>query len=159
MALVVTGIEDLAGRIGERAGPTAWRTISQDLIDQFAEITNDHQWIHVDVERARRESPFGGTVAHGDLTLSLLDGFSQELLRLDESGFLAGVNYGWNKVRFPAPVRSGSRVRASAELTEVTDAGNGWWQLVTRYSVEVEGSEKPAVVAGAVSRLLTKGAA
>jgi acyl dehydratase len=157
-SMVVSGIEDLAGRTGERAGPTAWRSISQGQIDQFAELTNDHQWIHVDVERASRESPFGGTVAHGDLTLSLLDGFSQELLRLDESGFLAGVNYGWNRVRFPAPVRSGSRVRASGELIEVREVGGGWWQVVTRYTVEVEGSEKPAVVADAVSRLLTSGA-
>jgi|SRR5579884_14222 len=156
-AMVVSGIEDLASRVGERAGPTEWREIPQELIDRFADITNDHQWIHVDVERAGRESPFGGTVAHGDLTLSLLDGFSQELLRLDDSGFLAGVNYGWNKVRFPTPVRSGSRVRASGELIEMTAVGGGWWQLVTRYTVEVEGSEKPAVVADAVSRLLAKG--
>jgi acyl dehydratase len=115
-AMVVSGIEDLAGRVGERAGPTAWRDVTQELIDQFADITNDHQWIHVDVERSRAQSPFGSTVAHGDLTLSLLDGFSQELLRLDDSGFLAGVNYGWNRVRFPAPVPSGSRVRATGEL-------------------------------------------
>ena len=98
--MVVSRIEDLASRVGERAGPTAWRSIPQELIDRFADITNDHQWIHVDVERARRESPFGGTVAHGDLTLSLLDGFSQELLHVDDGNFLAGVNYGWNKVRF-----------------------------------------------------------
>jgi acyl dehydratase len=158
-AMVVSGIEDLAGRVGERAGPTAWRDVTQELIDQFADITNDHQWIHVDVERSRAQSPFGSTVAHGDLTLSLLDGFSQELLRLDDSGFLAGANYGWNRVRFPAPVPSGSRVRATGELIEVTEVGGGWWQLVTRYTVEIEGTEKPAVVADAVSRLLTTGAA
>lgn len=157
-AMSVSGIEDLVSRVGERAGPTPWRSIPQELIDRFAEITSDYQWIHVDVERARQESPFGGTVAHGDLTLSLLDGFGQQLLRLDESGFFAGVNYGWNKVRFPAPVPAGARVRAAGELIEVTEVGGGWWQLVTRYTVEVEGSDKPAVVADAVSRLLAKDA-
>lgn len=100
---VVSGIEDLASRVGERAGPTAWRSFPQELIDQFADITNDHQWIHVDVARAARESPFGGTVAHGDLTLSLLDGFSQELLRLDESGFLAGSTTIGTRSGFPPP--------------------------------------------------------
>lgn len=154
--MVVSGIEDLVARIGAFAGPTALRTVSQNLIDRFADVTNDHQWIHVDGERARRENPSGGTVAHGDLTLSLLDGFSQELLRLDESGFLAGVNYGWNRVRFPAPVRSGARVRAAGELIDVTEIGGGWWQLVTRYTARWKGPRKPAVVADAVSRLLTK---
>ena len=153
-SVVVADVRELAKHIGAVTGPTEWREVSQGLIDQYADITNDHQWIHVDVERARVEGPFGSTVAHGDLTLALLDGFSQELLRLEESGFLAGVNYGWNRVRFPAPVPAGSRVRASGVLSELTDLGGGWWQMVTRFTVEVEGNEKPAVVADSVTRLL-----
>lgn len=152
--LVVAGIEELRSRVGSAAGPTAWRAVTQGMIDQYAEITNDHQWIHVDVERSRNESPFGGTIAHGDLTLALLDGFAQELISVDESGFLAGVNYGWNKVRFPTPVPSGSRVRARGVLIEISEVGDGWWHMVTRYTVELEGSEKPAVVADSVTRLL-----
>src|SRR5438552_18555426 len=97
--------------------------VTQDMINGFAELTGDHQWIHVDVERAKKESPFGGPIAHGNLTLSMIDGFREQLI--SASGFQLGVNYGWNKIRFPAPVPAGSRVRASAEITELEDVGGG----------------------------------
>ena len=153
MALVTAdGIEELQALIGQEVGPTDWRDVTQDAIDGFAEITGDHQWIHVDVERARRESPFGTTVAHGNLTLALIDGMRRDLIA--STGMRLGVNYGWNKVRFPAPVPSGSRVRARAEIVSVDDVGAGWWQIVTRFTVEVEGNDKPACVAEGVGRAL-----
>jgi acyl dehydratase len=148
----VKGIEGLKALQGETIGPSEWREVTQEDIDTFAELTGDHQWIHTDVERAKKESPFGTTVAHGNLTLSLIDGLRIELL--ESTGFKLGVNYGWNKVRFPAPVPSGSRIRATAEVVEVEDVGGGWFQVVTRFKVEVEGNEKPACVADSVGRAL-----
>ena len=153
MALVTAdGIEELQGLIGQEVGPTDWREITQEDIDLFARLSGDDQWIHVDVERAKAESPFGTTVAHGNLTLSTIDGFRRGLI--ESTGFKLGVNYGWNKVRFPAPVPSGSRIRTTAEVVEVEEVGGGWWQIVTRFTVEVEGSEKPACVADSVGRAL-----
>ena len=122
------------------------------MINSFAELSGDDQWIHVDVERAKNESPFGTTIAHGNLTLSMIDGFRLDLI--SSTGFKLGVNYGWNKVRFPAPVPSGSKIRATAEVVEVEDVGGGWFQIVTRFKVEVEGSDKPACVADSVGRAL-----
>jgi acyl dehydratase len=153
MALATAeGIEGLKELIGQEVGPSEWRTVTQEDIDTFAELSGDDQWIHVDVERAKSESPFGTTVAHGNLTLSLIDGFRKDMIA--SSGFALGVNYGWNKVRFPAPVPAGSRVRARAEVVSVDDAGGGWWQIVTRFTLEVEGSEKPCCVADSVGRAL-----
>ncbi|HEX5821428.1 MAG TPA: MaoC family dehydratase [Solirubrobacterales bacterium] len=148
----VQGIEGLKGLQGREIGPSEWRTVSQEDIDTFADLTGDHQWIHTDVERAKKESPFGTTIAHGNLTLSLIDGLRIELLK--STGFKLGVNYGWNKVRFPAPVPSGSKIRATAEIVEIEDVGGGWFQIVTRFKVEVEGNEKPACVADSVARAL-----
>jgi acyl dehydratase len=148
----VQGVEGLQELIGKQVGPSEWREVSQEKIDEFAELSGDDQWIHVDVERAMTESPFGTTVAHGNLTLSMIDGFRRDLIA--STGFKLGVNYGWNKVRLPAPVPSGSRIRATAEVVEVEDVGGGWWQIVTRFTVEVEGSEKPACVADSVGRAL-----
>ncbi|MGA6948916.1 MAG: MaoC family dehydratase [Solirubrobacterales bacterium] len=146
----VEGIEGLKALQGETIGPSDWREVTQRDIDTFADLTGDHQWIHTDVERAKKESPFGTTVAHGNLTLSLIDGLRIELLR--STGFKLGVNYGWTKVRFPAPVPSGARIRATAEVVEIDDVGGGWWQIVTRFTVEVEGNDKPACVADSVGR-------
>jgi len=146
------GIEGLKELIGREVGPSEWRTVTQEDIDAFAELTGDDQWIHVDVERAKKESPFGTTVAHGNLTLSLIDGFRVGMI--ESSGFALGVNYGWNKVRFPAPVPAGSRVRARAEVVSVDEAGGGWWQIVTRFTLEVEGSEKPCFVGDSVTRVM-----
>ena len=153
MALVTTnGIEELEGIVGREVGPSDWREVTQDDINAFADLSGDHQWIHVDPERAEKESPFGTTIAHGNLTLSMIDGFRLDLLKSE--GFALGVNYGWNKVRFPAPVPAGSRVRASAEVVSVDEAGGGWYQVVTRFTVEVEGNEKPACVGESVGRAL-----
>ncbi|MCE3265497.1 MAG: putative enoyl-CoA hydratase 1 [Solirubrobacterales bacterium] len=151
-AVQVEGIEGLKGLVGETIGPGEWRQVTQKDIDAFAELSGDDQWIHVDVERAKAESPFGTTVAHGNLTLSLIDGFRKDLLQ--STGFKLGVNYGWNKVRFPAPVPAGAKVRASAEVVEVEDVGGGWWQIVTRFTLEVEDNEKPCCVADSVGRAL-----
>jgi acyl dehydratase len=147
-----TGLEELKALQGQQVGPSEWRTITQEDINEFAKLSGDDQWIHVDVERAKTESPFGTTIAHGNLTLSAIDGLRMELMELD--GFKLAVNYGWNKVRFPAPVPAGSNIRATAELVEVEDVGGGWVQIVVRFTVEVEGSEKPCCVADSVGRLL-----
>jgi acyl dehydratase len=152
MTTTVNGIEELKGLVGETIGPSEWREVTQDLIDRFAEVSGDDQWIHVDTERAKTESPFGTTVAHGNLTLSMIDGFCSGLM--ESSGFKMGVNYGWNKVRFPAPVPAGSRIRASIAMLSVEEIGGGWHQVVQRWTVEVEGNEKPACVAESVGRLL-----
>ena len=152
MTTTVNGIEELKGLVGKTIGPSEWRQVTRDLIDQFAEVSGDDQWIHVDTERAKTESPFGTTVAHGNLTLSMIDGFRSGLM--ERSGFKMGVNYGWNKVRFPAPVPAGSRIRASIETLSVDELGGGWHQVVHRWTVEVEGNEKPACVAESVGRLL-----
>jgi acyl dehydratase len=148
----VNGIDELKALVGETSGPSEWREVTQADIDKFADVSGDHQWIHVDVERAKTDSPFGTTIAHGNLTLAMADGFRSELFRSE--GFKMGINYGWNKVRFPAPVPTGSRIRASLETVSVDDVGNGWYQLVQRWTVEVEGKEKPACVADSVVRLL-----
>ncbi len=146
------GIEGIKDLIGKEIGPGEWREVRQEDIDAFADFSGDHQWIHVDVERAKKESPFGTTVAHGNLTLSMIDGFRLDLI--SSSGFALGVNYGWNKVRFPAPVPAGSRVRAKAEVVSVDEVGGGWWQVVTRFTLEVEGSDKPCCVGDSVGRAL-----
>ncbi len=148
----VNGIEGLKALVGQEIGPGDWREVTQEMINLFGDLSGDDQWIHVDVERAEKESPFGTTIAHGNLTLSLVDGFRKSLLA--QSGFVLGVNYGWNKVRFPAPVPAGSRVRGRAEVVEVDEVAGGWWQIVTRFSVEVEGSDKPCCVADSVGRVM-----
>ncbi|HVD55248.1 MAG TPA: MaoC family dehydratase [Thermoleophilaceae bacterium] len=152
MTTTVNGIEELKSLVGQTIGPSDWREVTQELIDQFAEVSGDDQWIHVDTERAKTESPFGTTVAHGNLTLSMIDGFRSGLM--ESSGFKMGVNYGWNKVRFTAPVPAGSRIRASIETLSVDELGGGWYQIVQKWTVEVEGNEKPACVAESVGRLL-----
>jgi acyl dehydratase len=156
MALVTAnGIDGLQGLMGQEVGPSEWREVTQEDINAFAELSGDDQWIHVDVERARNESPFGTTIAHGNLTLSMIDGFRKDLI--DSEGFALGVNYGWNKVRFAAPVPSGSRLRARAEVISIDEVGGGWYQVVTRFTVEVEGNEKPACIAESVGRALPEG--
>src|SRR3954451_8940304 len=129
----VEGIDGLKALLGKQVGPSEWREVTQEDINTFAELSGDDQWIHVDVERAKNESPFGTTVAHGNLTLSMIDGMRLELL--SSTGFKLGVNYGWNRVRFPVPVPAGARIRTPAELTEVEDVGGGWWQIVTRFTI------------------------
>ncbi|MEA2399412.1 MAG: hypothetical protein QOK25_2968 [Thermoleophilaceae bacterium] len=150
--VTVNGVEELRGLLGREVGPTDWHEVTQQDIDDFARLVGDDQWIHVDVERAKNESPFGTTVAHGNLTLSMIDGMRRELM--ESRGFKLGVNYGWNKVRFPAPVPVGSKVRARAEVISVDDVGGGWVQSVTKFTVETEGGQKPVCVAESVGRAL-----
>jgi acyl dehydratase len=152
--LTISGIDALRGLIGEPIGPSDWVEITQDDIDTFARLSRDDQWIHVDVERAERESPFGTTVAHGNLTLSLIDGFRRELIR--QEGVKLGINYGWNKVRFPAPVPAGSKVHATAEIVSVEELEGGWYHVVTKFTLEREGGDKPVCVAEAVGRALAE---
>src|SRR3954452_1240439 len=148
----VQGVEGMQALVGQEVGPSEWRTVTQADIDSFAELSGDHQWIHVDAERAASESPYGTTIAHGNLTLSMVDGFRQQLI--SSTGFALGVNYGWNKIRFPAPVPVDSKVRARAEVVSVDEVGNGWWQVVTRFTLEVEGSDKPCFVGDSVTRVM-----
>jgi acyl dehydratase len=148
----ISGIDELHDLIGEPIGPSDWVEVTQEDINKFAEVSRDDQWIHVDVERAARESPFGTTVAHGNLTLSLIDGFRGRLIA--QEGVVMGINYGWNKVRFPAPVPAGSKVRATAEIVSVEELGDGWVQVATKFILEREGGEKPVCVAESVGRAL-----
>jgi acyl dehydratase len=148
----VEGVEGMKALVGQEIGPSEWRTVTQAEIDSFAKLSGDHQWIHVDVERAKAESPYRTTIAHGNLTLAMVDGFRDELI--SSTGFALGVNYGWNKIRFPAPVPVDSRVRARAEVISVDEVGGGWWQVVTRFTIEVEGDEKPCFVGDSVTRVM-----
>ena len=145
-----TSTDQLSDAVGEDLGTTEWLEITQDRVDAFADATGDHQWIHVDVDRAA-EGPFGGTIAHGYLTLSLIPQLTPELYALDTPG--AKLNYGVNKVRFPNPVKVGKRIRATAQIAEVSDVPAGT-QLVTRYTLEIEDESKPACVAETVVLLL-----
>ncbi|MFM9053541.1 MAG: MaoC family dehydratase [Solirubrobacterales bacterium] len=153
----ITDPDSIASLVGTAVGPTEWREVTQEMIDSFAQLTGDHQWIHVDVERAEKESPFGTTIAHGNLTLSIIDGFREGLVDVSRDAFALGVNLGWNRVRFPAPVPAGSRIRASAELISSEQRDDGWIENVTRFTLEVEGGEKPCCVADSVTRLLKAG--
>jgi acyl dehydratase len=150
--VAIEGIEGLKQIVDQEVGPSDWLEVTQEDIDRFAQVSRDFQWIHVDRERAQRESPYGTTIAHGNLTLSLIDGFRSQLFQQD--GVAMGINYGWNRVRFPAPVPSGSRVRARATVLSVDELDGGWFQVVTRFEVEREGEDKPVCVADSVGRFL-----
>ena len=143
-------LDAFAAAVGEHLGYSDWMTVTQDRVNQFADATDDHQWIHVDEPRATA-GPFGGTIAHGFLTLSLLSAFGPRIYRVN--GIRMGINYGLNKVRFPQRVKVGSKVRAGAELAEITDIPGGK-QAVSRWTVEIEGEAKPACVAEWVTRFL-----
>ena len=147
---VFSSFEEIEAATGEEIGTSEWVEITQDRVDQFAEATGDHQWIHVDVEKAK-DGPFGGTIAHGYLTLSLVPWLGSQVFGLETPG--AKLNYGVNKVRFPSPVRVGSRVRARVAVGEVTDVSAGK-QLTMKYVVEIEDQDKPACVAETVVLLL-----
>lgn len=144
------GLGELEKAVGTHLGYSDWHTITQERINLFADATGDHQWIHVDPERAAK-GPFGTTVAHGFLTLSLLPMLAGEVYTVE--GLSMGVNYGANKVRFPAPVPVGSRVRAGVELISLTPASLGF-QAVSKVTVEIEGVSKPACVVESVAVLV-----
>jgi acyl dehydratase len=144
-------LDDLRSAAGTHLGWTDWTAITQDRVDRFAEATGDHQWIHVDVERATRESPFGGPIAHGYLTLALTNLFLPQLIAVPAAS--SGVNYGTGKVRYPAPVPVGSRIRAGAEITQVDEVPGGIQTTIT-ITVEREGGDKPVCVVESLSRWL-----
>ena len=148
---VFTTFDEITAAIGEPLGSSAWVTIEQERVKKFADATDDHQWIHVDVERAAA-GPFGGTIAHGYLTVSLLPWLGSQIFTLETPG--ARLNYGLNKVRFPNPVKVGARVRATCTFTEATDLAAGM-QLTMQYVIEIEGETKPACVAEMLVLLLT----
>ena len=150
MAQSFDGIDEVVHAVGTQLGETEWLEITQEQVNRFADATGDHQWIHVDVERAAA-GPFGGTIAHGYLTLSLIPFLGSQVFSLETSG--AKLNYGVNKVRFPSPLRVGSRIRSRVVLGEVTDVPAGR-QLTLRHTVEIEGHDKPACVAETVVLLL-----
>ncbi|MFF5208499.1 MaoC family dehydratase [Streptosporangium sp. NPDC000396] len=144
---IFNDVRELKAAAGEHLGHTEWRQITQEQVNLFADATGDHQWIHVDVERAK-EGPFGTTIAHGYLSLSLLPSFMTELVRVD--GLAMGINYGLNKVRFPSPVPVGARIRAGAELVDVKGTPAGYLSNM-RLTIEVEGQAKPACIAETLS--------
>jgi acyl dehydratase len=148
MATIFEKPGDLLGAVGRSLGESDWLEITQDRIDRFAEATGDHQWIHVDPERAR-SGPFGTTIAHGYLTLSLVNLFLPQILEV--RGVSMGVNYGTDKVRFPAPVPVGSRVRGSGQLVAAEQTKSGAVQAKVRVTVEVEGKDRPGCVADTIS--------
>jgi acyl dehydratase len=145
---IYNGLDEFVAAEGTELGPTEWLEIGQDRVDLFADATEDHQWIHVDPERAA-SGPFGGTIVHGLLTLSLLPYFMQEMYRVDNVAM--AINHGYNKVRFITPVRVGARVRARAVIDTITKL-DGAVQATVVTTVEVQGSEKPAAVAEAIAR-------
>jgi len=149
--LILTGLDEIKSYVGKELGVSDWLPVTQEKIDQFAEVTGDDQWIHVDPERAK-QSPFGGTIAHGYYTLSLAPRFSYDMFKLD--GFAFGVNYGLNRVRFPAPMPTGGKVRMRARLKEVEDIPGGA-QITTELSFEREGGDKPVCVAESLARVYT----
>ena len=145
-------IQELAKTIGSET-ISDWVEVTQRMIDQFADATGDHQFIHVDPERAKR-TPFGGTIAHGFLTLSLMPLLSSKVAdRPEIEGVKMGVNYGGNKVRFLTPVRSGSRVRGRFKLLELVEKRPGQWQQTVEFTVEIEGQDKPALIAEWISQI------
>lgn len=148
--MTIAGLRD---RVGQEFGVSKWLTVGQQRIGQFAECTEDHQWIHVDVERAKRESPFRGPIAHGYLTLSLVGSLSIDI-GVVPSDAAAGFNYGLDKVRFLAPVPAGARVRLRVVLDSVEDKGGGQVLVKTRNTLEIENSDKPALIAEALALII-----
>ena len=151
MTTIINGPDDLKARVGQHLGYSDWLEITQERVNQFADATGDHQWIHVDVERAK-QGPFGGPIAHGYLTLSLAPALLPEVYQVED--IKMAVNYGLNKLRFPSPVPVGSKVRAGATLVAVDDVPGGA-QVTMDVAFEVDGQQKPACVAQVVFRYYT----
>jgi len=153
MAETTHPLEKLAGMVGQEIGVSSWITVDQAMIDQFAATTRDHQWIHVDVDRARRESPFGATIAHGYLTLSLVAVMSYDIGAVpDDVG--ATLNYGLDKVRFLAPVKAGSRVRMRSTLVSLDAKAPGQYLMKCSNTIEIENEPRPALIAETLALLL-----
>ena len=148
----IENIEALTELVGQELGVSSWMEIDQERVNLFADATDDHQWIHVDIERANRESPFGGPVAHGFLTLSLLPPLKADVYKVE--GVTTQVNYGLNKVRFVAPVLVGSRVRARITLQSVEPRGDGRYMVCNDITIEIEGKDRPACKAEGLTLLI-----
>ncbi|CQD18846.1 dehydratase [Mycobacterium europaeum] len=147
---VITSVEDAVETVGQELGVGNWKEIDQQRIDAFADVTEDHQWIHVDTDRAKTESPYGATIAHGFLTLSLIPKLSKDTYRVDNVKM--GVNYGLNKVRFLAPVTAGSRIRVRSALAAADKVSDDTVNLTVRHTLEIEGSDRPAAVVELIAR-------
>jgi acyl dehydratase len=150
MSTTTTTLAELPSYVGKELGTSDWIEVTQERVNLFADATNDHQWIHVDVERANRESPFGGPIAHGYLTLSLLIPMWSQVLVVTDVAM--AVNYGLNKVRFPAPVPVGSKVRLTATLKDVEEVKGGGHQVTAAATIERDGGDKPVCIAELVAR-------
>jgi acyl dehydratase len=148
----ITSIDDAVGLVGQELGVSDWKEIDQKRIDAFADVTEDHQWIHIDVERAKKESPYGTTIAHGFLTLSLIPALSKDNFRVENAKM--AINYGLNKVRFLAAVPSGGRIRVRSELVDAAQVNDSMVNLTVRHTIELDGSDKPAAVADSIVRIL-----
>jgi acyl dehydratase len=146
------GLDELKAAAGTHLGYTDYITMTQERVNQFAEATGDHQWIHVDVERATKESPFGAPIAHGYLTLSLIPWLGAQLMAVE--GVKLGVNYGANRIRFMSPVPVGAKLRLGAKLLSVEELPGGWSQSITEFTLETEGSTKPSCVSETITRYL-----
>jgi acyl dehydratase len=149
---VIASIAEAVDAVGQELGVSGWTAVDQDRIDAFADTTGDRQWIHVDVERAGTESPYGTTIAHGFLTLSLIPALCKDNYRVDNAKM--GINYGLNKVRFLAPVPAGSRVRVRSDLVDARRVNDTTVDLTVRQTVELDGSDKPAAVAEVIARMV-----
>jgi acyl dehydratase len=149
---IIGSIAEAVDAVGQELGVSGWTAVDQDRIDAFADTTGDRQWIHVDVERARTESPYGTTIAHGFLTLSLIPALSKDNYRVDNAKI--GINYGLNKVRFLAPVSAGSRVRVRSDLVDARRVNDTTVDLTVRQTVELDGSDKPAAIAEIIARMV-----
>lgn len=146
MSLKSITLDELQARVGKEVGVSPWRTVTQLMIDQFADATDDHQFIHCDPERAAKETPFGGTIAHGFLTLSLLSAMTFDTLPSVEGGSM-GINQGFEELKFVAPVKTGSRIRTHFVLAELKIRPSGWIQATHEVTIEIENSKKPALTA------------
>jgi acyl dehydratase len=149
---LITSIDDAVATVGSELGVSDWMEIDQQRINDFADVTGDHQWIHIDVERAKKESPYGAPIAHGFLTLSLIPALSKENFRVENAKLV--INYGLNKVRFLSAVPVDSRIRVRSELADAVAKDPGTVDLTVRHTIEIDGVEKPAAVAEMIARVL-----
>ena len=149
---LITSIDDATGLVGSELGVSEWLEIDQQRINDFADVTGDHQWIHIDVERAKKESPYGAPIAHGFLTLSLIPALSKDNFRVQNAQL--AINYGLNKVRFLSAVPVGSRIRVRSELADAVAKDPTTVDLTVRHTIEIDGVEKPAAVAEMIVRVL-----
>jgi acyl dehydratase len=149
---LITSIDDATGLVGSELGVSDWLEIDQQRINDFADVTGDHQWIHIDVERAKKESPYGAPIAHGFLTLSMIPALSKDNFRVQNAKL--AINYGLNKVRFLSAVPVGSRIRVRSELADAVAKDESTVDLTVRHTIEIDGVEKPAAVAEMIVRVL-----